>query len=146
MASPLRLRERLSSFFGPNLDDMRIAKEDLRVMEAEFQPLEISEAEVSPPPIPEELSSQKFPQKKLVAGIMEFLPSILETPSPNEEWLFVALTLLESVEDTEAKFFFPRESTEEATEAILLWATSYQETNYMLPPLMATVHWGVVPQ
>jgi hypothetical protein len=146
--TPFRIRERLLSLFSPALDDIqKMAEEDLRVMEVEFQPIEIPKAEVSPPPIPEELSSQQFPQKEFVAGVTELLPSIMETPTPNEEWLFVALTLLESVEDTEAKFFFPRgESQEEAAEAILQWAKAYQEKNYMLPPLMATIHWGIVPQ
>lgn len=140
--TPFRIRERLRSLFPPTLDDIqRMVEEE---MEPELQPLEIPEAEA--PPIPGDLNTQQFSQKEFVAGVTELLPSILETPTPNEEWLFVALTLLESVEETEAKFCFPRESREAAAEAILLWATSYQDKNYMLPTLMATVHWGIVPQ
>jgi hypothetical protein len=147
MPSPLRIRERLSSFFGPNLDDIqRIAKEDLRVMEAEFQPLEITKAEISPP-IPDELSSRQFHQKELVAGVEALLPEILEESKKygSVVQIFIAITLLETVEETEAKFWFLTEQEQGLKPIILLWAEDYQNKNYMLPPLTATVHWGFTP-
>lgn len=144
--TPFRIREHLRSFFWPNLEDLqRMAEEDLRVMEAEFQPLDIPEAEVSPP-IPDELSLRQFPQKEFVAGVTDILPTIFSTPTPNGELLFVALTFAESIEKTEAKFYFPPEMQEEASVVILQWAQAYQDKNYMLSALMATVHWGIVPQ
>ena len=147
MPSLLRIRERLSSFFSSNLDDIqRITKEDLRVMEAEFQPLEISEAEVSPP-IPDELSSRQFQQKDFVAEVEALLPEILEESKKygNEVQIFVALTMLETVEETEAKFFFLKEQAQGIEPIILLWAQAYQDQNYMLPALTATIHWGFTP-
>ncbi len=145
MSFPFQIGERLRLLLSQTLDKSHtVVEANIKIME-KFQPLEIPEAEVSPP-IPDELSSRQFPQKELVAGITELLPSILKTPTPDEEWLFVALTLLESIEETEAKFFFPLEMHQEASVAILQWATAYQEKNYMLPPLMATIHWGIVTQ
>jgi len=131
MVSLLRIRERLSSFFWPNAEDLRV--------------IEIPEAEA--PPIPERLNSQQFPQKEFVAGVEALLPEILKESKKYEGMvqIFVALTLLESVEETKAKFFFPSEMREEAAEAILAWAQVYQEKSYLLPPLMVTIHWSVEP-
>jgi hypothetical protein len=111
-----------------------------------FQPLEIPEAEVSPP-IPDELSSRQFPQKELVAGVEALLPEILEESKKYESVvkIFIAITLLETVEETEAKFWFLTEQEQGLKPIILLWAQAYQDKNYMLPPLMATVHWGFTP-
>lgn len=148
MPSPLRIRERLSSFFKPNLDNIqRIAEEDLKVMVTEFQPLEITKAEVSPPPIPTDLSSRQFPQKELVAGVEALLPEILEESKKygSVVQIFIAIAFIKTIEDTPAKFFFTLESREEANTIILEWAKAYQDQNLMLPALMATVHWGFTP-
>lgn len=146
--TPFRIRERLLSLFSPALDDIqKMAEEDLRVMEVKFQPIEIPEAEVSPPPIPEELNFQQFHQKELVAGVEALLPEILEESKKYGRvvQIFVAITLLESVEATEAKFFFTEKDLEEAKKVIIQWANAYQEINYMLPPLVAKVYWGFTP-
>ena len=114
-------------------------------MEPELQPLEIPEAEA--PPIPGNLNTQQFPQKKFVAGVEALLPEILEESKKygGVVQIFVALTLLETVEETEAKFFFLEEQAQGIEPIILLWAQAYQNKNYMLPPLTATVHWGFTP-
>jgi hypothetical protein len=148
MASPLRLRKRLRLFFWPNLDDIQtMAKEDLRVMETEFQLIEIPQVEPPHPPIPEKLTSRQFRQKELVSGMEQLLPEILEESkiSGDVVQIFLAITLLETVEETEAKFFFTEEFLKDATGIILDWTKAYQDKNYMLPPLMATVHWGFTP-
>ena len=149
MASPLRIRERLRSLFWPNMDDIqRMVKEDLRVMETEFQPLEISGfGYESQPRIPDQIYSRQFRQKELVAGIELLLPEILEESKKYGDvvQIFLAITVLETVEETEAKFFFTEEYLKNATEVILDWAQAYQDKKYMLPPLMATVHWGFTP-
>lgn len=91
--------------------------------------------------------SQQLPQKELVAGMEQLLPDILDKSKKQGEvvQIFLAITLLETVEETEAKFFFTEEYLKNATEVILDWAQAYQDKNYMLPPLMATVYWGFAP-
>jgi len=148
MASPLRLRERLRLFFWPTLDDIQtMAKEDLRVMETEFQLIKIPQEEPAPPPIPEKLMSQQFPQKELVAGVKDLLPEILEESKKQGEvvQIFLAICCVDSLESTEAKFFFTEKDLEEAKGVIIQWAQAYQDQNYMLSPFMATVHWGFTP-
>jgi len=113
----------------------------------EFQLIEIPQAgvgEVTPPPIPKMINSRQFPQKELVAGVKAILPEILEESKKQGELvqIFLAITLLETVEETEAKFWFLTEQEQGLKPIILLWAQAYQNQTYMLPPLMATVHWG----
>lgn len=149
MASPLRIRERLRLLFPPTLDDsQKMREEDLRVYEIKpnLQSLVIPEAEVSPP-IPDELSSRQFPQKDFVAGVEALLPEILEESKKygGVVQIFVAITLLETLEETEAKFFFLKEQAQGIEPIILLWAQAYQDQNYMLPALTATIHWGFTP-
>ncbi len=152
MAAPLRIRERLRSFFSPNIDEIldeseRILEKDIK---REFQLLEIPQAEVSevnPPPIPKVINSRQFPQKKLVSSVKELLPEILEESKKHGDMvqIFMAITLLETLEETEAKFFFLEEQAQEIQPIILSWAQAYQDQNYMLPALTATIHWGFTP-
>lgn len=134
--TPFRIRERIRSLFLQTLDNIQSL--------AEMKPDEIPEAEVSPPPIPTDLSSRQFPQKELVAGVKAILPEILEESKKQGELvqIFLAITLLETVEETEARFWFLTEQEQGLKPIILLWAQAYQNQTYMLPPLMATVHWG----
>jgi hypothetical protein len=144
--TPFRIRERIRLLFPQTLDKSHtVVGANIQIME-KFQPLEIPEAEVSPP-IPDELSSRQFPQKELVAGVEALLPEILEESKKYESVvkIFIAITLLETVEETEAKFWFLTEQEQGLKPIILLWAQAYQDKNYMLPPLMATVHWGFTP-
>lgn len=152
MASPLRLRERLRSFFSPNMDEIL---EESKIMlgndiEREFNPLEIPQAEIgdeSHPPIPDKLTSRQFRQKKLVSGMEQLLPEILEESKKygDEVQIFLAICCVDSLERTEAKFFFTEKDLEEAKGVIIQWAQHYQNINYMLPSVMATVHWGFTP-
>jgi NifB/MoaA-like Fe-S oxidoreductase len=137
--TPFRIRERIRSLFPQTLDNIQSL--------AEMKPDEIPEAEVAPPPIPTDLSSQQFPQKELVAGVEALLPEILEESKKygSVVQIFIAITLLETVEETEAKFWFLTEQEQGLKPIILLWAQAYQDKNYMLPPLMATFHWGFTP-
>ena len=139
MAAPLRIRERIRSLFLQTLDNIQSL--------AEMKPDEIPEAEVSPPPIPTDLSSRQFPQKELVAGVKAILPEILEESKKHGDMvqIFMAITLSETLEETEAKFFFLEEQAQEIQPIILSWAQAYQDQNYMLPALTATIHWGVSP-
>ena len=150
--TPFRIRERIRSFFSLNIDE--ILDESKRMLEKdikrEFQLIEIPQAEVgevTPPPIPKVINSRQFPQKELVFSLTELLPEILEESKKygSVVQIFVALTLLETVEETEAKFFFLEEQAQGIEPIILLWAQAYQNKNYMLPPLTATVHWGFTP-
>ena len=143
------IRARLRSFFWPNLDEIL---EESKIMlgndiEREFNPLDIPQAEPPHPPIPDKLISKQLPQKELVAEVELLLPEILEKSKQQGEvvQIFLAITLLETVEETEAKFFFTEEYLKNATEVILDWAQAYQDKNHMLPPLMATVYWGFAP-
>jgi hypothetical protein len=149
MPSPLRIRERIRSIFSPNMDELLDESEIMLIkdIEREFKPLEIPQEEPATPPIPEKLMSQQLPQKELVAGMEQLLPDILDKSKKQGEvvQIFLAITLLETVEETEAKFFFTEEYLKNATEVILDWAQAYQDKNYMLPPLMATVYWGFAP-
>lgn len=136
MPYPLRIRKLFSSFFGSNLYNK------LRGRVAEFQPLEISEAD-DHPIIPTDLSSRQFPQKELLTGVKALLPEILEESKKygDNVQIFVAIT----VEEPEVEFYFTLKDKEEATNIILEWAQSYQNKNYMLPPLMTIVYWGFTP-
>jgi hypothetical protein len=125
-----------------------MAEEDLQVMETVLQPLEIPEVgEVATPTIPTVLYSKQFPQKELVSGMEPLLPEILEESKNQGEvvQIFLAICCLDTLKKTDAKFFFCEKDLEEAKGVIIQWAQCYQNINYVLPSVMATVHWGFTP-
>ena len=106
--------------------------------------------EVSTPPIPERLMSQQLPQKDLVAGVESLLPQILNESKKYGDvvQVFLAITVIETVEETKGKFWFITEQEQELKPFIMFWAQVYQDTNYndvLPPPIIVTVHWGFTP-
>jgi hypothetical protein len=84
----------------------------------------------------------------LIIEYAALLPEILEESKKygSVVQIFLAITLLETVEKTGAKFWFLTEQEQGLKPIILLCAQAYQDKNYMLSPLMATIHWGIVTQ